>query len=140
MAWYNDKDRTTYVGTYKDEKSMRKEVEETSKHGSVPQSTAGVGGHINVGRTVAPAVFTGGLSLLLGASRSKDKTTITFVRDDRWIARSRYDAALKQFNETDKKLKHAEGERVGEAALLRNALTRTPGRSRESTRRRSPID
>lgn len=37
-------------------------------------------GHINVGRTATGMVLTGGLSLLLGASRTHDKITVTWVR------------------------------------------------------------
>ena len=37
-------------------------------------------GHVNVGRTVAAAALTGGLSLLFGASRSAEKVTLTFKR------------------------------------------------------------
>lgn len=40
------------------------------------QSTAG--SHVNVGRTVTAAWLTGGLSLLLGASRSKGTVTLMF--------------------------------------------------------------
>lgn len=40
------------------------------------QSTAG--SHVNVGRTVTAAWLTGGLSLLVGASRSKGTVTLMF--------------------------------------------------------------
>ncbi len=82
MAWYHDSGRTTYAATYKDEKSMQREIEEAAKYGWVPQNTAATAGHINVGRTAARVVLTGGVGLLFGASRSKDKITITFVRDE----------------------------------------------------------
>jgi hypothetical protein len=79
MAWYQDKKRKTYVATYKDEKSLQKEVEEASKHGWRPQDTVATGGHINVGRTTLRVLS--GVGLLFGASRSKDKITIIFVRE-----------------------------------------------------------
>jgi hypothetical protein len=79
-AWYKDSKRIGYVATYSDEKEMRRDVERASKHGWVPQSTTSDGGHVNVGRTYAGAVLTGGLSLLFGGSRSKEKLTISFVR------------------------------------------------------------
>jgi len=99
MAWYNDKSRKTYVATYKNEKDMRGDVEEAVKFGWTLQNSAAIGGHINVGRTVAPAVLTGGLSLLFGASRSKDKVTVTFVRDERWLARHAVDEALRGYRD-----------------------------------------
>ena len=99
MAWYEDKTKSTYIATYKDEKAMRREVEAAAKFGWVPQGASGIGGHVNVGRTVSTAVLTGGVSLLFGASRSKDKTTVTFVRDLTWIARQRFDDALRVFQE-----------------------------------------
>jgi hypothetical protein len=83
--------RTTYVATYEDRKQMQKEVDAAVRYGWTVQNTSAVGGHINVGRTVAPAVFTGGLSLLLGASRSKDKITLTFKRDEAYSARTKLD-------------------------------------------------
>ncbi len=39
------------------------------------------GGHVNIGRTTTGAVLTGGLSLLFGGSRTKDKLTVTWRRD-----------------------------------------------------------
>ncbi|MCL4535313.1 MAG: hypothetical protein M1370_09180 [Bacteroidetes bacterium] len=95
MAWYDDKNRATYAATYKDEKSLRKELEEVTKHGWMIQDTSSVGSHINVGRTVTGAVLTGGISLLFGASRSKKEVTVVFVRDPRWVAQRQIDEAVK---------------------------------------------
>ena len=80
MPWYSDRNRSVHVSTYRDEKAMQREAEAAASFGWTVEATAGTGGHVNVGRTVAPAVLTGGLSLLFGASRSKDKITVTFVR------------------------------------------------------------
>ena len=104
MAWYQEKSRNTYVGVYKNERDLRKDIEEAAKFGWVPQQMAGTSGHINVGRTVAPAVLTGGFSLLLGASRSKDKHTVTFLRDDRWMASQRIQDASRTLEEQRAKL------------------------------------
>jgi len=122
MAWYHDKQRTTYIATYKDEKQLRKEVEEAAKFGWAPQGAAAVGGHINVGRTVAPAVLTGGLSLLFGASRSKDKTTVTFVRDERWLARAKAGDAMSLLKDRQGKLRMAEEETRQARLVLENRL------------------
>lgn len=59
---------------------MEREMAELLEHGYQIQASAGTGSHVNVGRTVTAAVLTGGLSLLFGASRSKQKITMTFVK------------------------------------------------------------
>jgi hypothetical protein len=51
-----------------------------SRHGYLIAGQSGVGSHINVGRTVAPAVLTGGISLLFGASRSSANITVTYTK------------------------------------------------------------
>lgn len=79
MAWYDDKKKTVYVATYKNEKDMRKEVEAASKKGWVPQGTAATDGHVNVGRTTLRVMT--GVGLMFGASRTKGNLTITFIRD-----------------------------------------------------------
>ena len=107
MAWYDDKGRATYVATYKDEKSMQRDVEAAAKRGWLVQGTAGVGGHINVGKTAARVALTGELGLLFGASRSKDKITITFVRDEAWLARSGVEEASHTYEERERKLAKA---------------------------------
>ncbi len=86
MAWYDDKNKLTYVGTYKNEKDATKEAEEAAKNGWMPQGASATDGHINVGRTVTGAVLTGGLNLLIGGSRSKGKLTISYVRTPEWLS------------------------------------------------------
>jgi len=88
VHWYQDITKRAYVVTYTKEKEMQKEVEQAAQHGWIPQTSAGVAGHINVGRTATAAALTGGASLLFGASRSKDKITITFVRTPEWLAQN----------------------------------------------------
>jgi hypothetical protein len=70
--------------SYSDDGGGRRQLESEAatfaRHGYHIAGQSGVGSHVNVGRTVGPAVFTGGLSLLFGASRSKGRITITFVR------------------------------------------------------------
>ena len=85
MAWYDDKNRLTYVATYKKEEDAAEDVEEAAKKGWMPQGATATDGHINVGRTVTGAALTGGLSLLIGGSRSKGKFTITYVRTPDWL-------------------------------------------------------
>jgi len=58
--------------------TMGSEIAELISDGYTTASQTGVGSHINVRQTVTGAVLTGGQSLLLGASHSGFKTTITF--------------------------------------------------------------
>lgn len=89
MAWYDDKNKLSYVASYKNDKDAAKETEKAAKKGWMPQSAAATDGHINVGRTVTGAVLTGGLSLLIGGSRSKGKVTITYVRTPEWFEKNK---------------------------------------------------
>jgi hypothetical protein len=59
---------------------MEREISELMSNGYQIQGQSGTGSHVNVGRTVTGAVLTGGLSLLLGASRSSGTQTITFIK------------------------------------------------------------
>jgi hypothetical protein len=43
------------------------------------QNVSEKSGHLNVGRTVLPALATGGVSLLFGGSRSSDLITVTYL-------------------------------------------------------------
>lgn len=87
--WYHNPSAMAHVATYTNQKQMQKEVEVASQYGWVPQTSAGIAGHINVGRTATAAALTGGVSLLFGASRTKDKVTMTFVRSQEWLAQRR---------------------------------------------------
>ena len=49
-------------------------------HGYRSAAQSATGSHVNVGRTVTPAVLTGGVSLLFGASRAKGKVQITYTK------------------------------------------------------------
>ena len=88
-AWYQDAKRLTYVPTYKKDKDAQKEMEAAAQHGWMPQGTAATEGHINFGRTLMKGALTGGIGLMTGASRSKGKITITFVRTPEWTARQK---------------------------------------------------
>jgi len=84
--WYYDPTRLTYVASYTKEKEAQKEMEAAAQWGWMPQGTSTTAGHINVGRTMTKFVLTGGIGLMTGASRSKDKITLTFVRTPEWLA------------------------------------------------------
>lgn len=80
LPWYLTSTKKVHVATYKNEKEATKEAESAAEHGWFPQNMAATDGHINLGRTVAGAALTGGLSLLIGGSRSKGKVTIVYQK------------------------------------------------------------
>lgn len=83
LGWdTNQFTKKVVVRVYKgnETRRMESEIAELIGHGYTIASQTGTGSHVNVGRTVTGALLTGGLSLLFGGSRSKDKITMTFVR------------------------------------------------------------
>ncbi len=86
--WYHDFRARSRIATYTNEKQMNKEAEAAFQQGWMIQGTSGTAGHVNVGRTMTKLVLTGGIGLMTGASRSKDKLTITFVRTLEWVAQN----------------------------------------------------
>ncbi|VVB64859.1 Uncharacterised protein [uncultured archaeon] len=96
MAWYDDKNKLSYVAIYKNDKDAAKEADKAAKKGWMPQGTTATDGHINLGRTVTGAVLTGGLSLLIGGSRSKGKVTISYVRTPEWLEKNKKQTAVSQ--------------------------------------------
>jgi hypothetical protein len=69
------------VKEYKTAAEFEADAERMIAAGYHMQGQSATDGHINVGRTVTGAALTGGWSLLLGASRTKGKTTVTWLRD-----------------------------------------------------------
>lgn len=87
--WYQDITKRTHVETYTNQKAMQKEVEQAAQHGWIPQTSAGIGGHVNAGKMVAGAILTapiGGVGALWGTKRTKDQITMTFIRTPEWLA------------------------------------------------------
>ena len=83
LGWDTDYfTKAVVVRVYKanETKKMESEAGELIKHGYTIASQTGIGSHVNVGRSVTPAVLTLGLSLLFGASRSSGTITVTYVR------------------------------------------------------------
>lgn len=84
--WYSSPNALTHVATYTNDKAMQRDLEAAYANGWMIQGQSSVGGHVNVGRAVTKFVLTGGIGLMTGVSRSKDKTTITYVRTPEWMA------------------------------------------------------
>jgi hypothetical protein len=78
-AWWLTSAKS-HVSVYTDHKAMQKEIEKAAQHGWTVVGQTGTDSHVNVGRTAIGVALTGGFSLLAGASRSKDKITVTFAR------------------------------------------------------------
>jgi hypothetical protein len=80
LKWYEIESLKVAVRSYRDTVEASLEANAAASYGWTVQSVATSDGHVNVGRTVTGAVLTGGLSLLVGGSRTKGSVTITFVR------------------------------------------------------------
>ena len=83
LGWDSDfYQKPVVVRVYKsnETKRMEHEIAELLSNGYEIQGQTGTGSHINVGRTVTGAVLTGGLSLLIGGSRSSGTQTLTFIK------------------------------------------------------------
>jgi hypothetical protein len=68
------------VKEYKSAKEFEADAQRMIAAGWRLQDQVAQAGHVNVGRTATGAVLTGGFSLLLGASRTKGKITVTWLR------------------------------------------------------------
>ncbi len=88
LHWYKDVTKRAHVETYQKDKVMQKEVEIAVQYGWVPQTSAGIGGHVSAAKIIAGGMLLGGIGALAGAGRSKDKITITFVRTPEWLAQN----------------------------------------------------
>lgn len=85
LPWYLDNTKLNHIATYRNAEEATRDADAASHAGWVPSGTSATDGHINVGRTATEAVLTGGLTLLLGASRTKGNVTVTYVRTPQWL-------------------------------------------------------
>jgi hypothetical protein len=69
-----------YAGNGGGQRKFESEAGQLVAHGYSIAGQSGVGSHINVGRTAGPALLTGGLSLVAGASRSSGDLTVTYQK------------------------------------------------------------
>jgi len=97
MSWYEDDSKLTHVATYEKEKDFERELEKAYQHGWIIQGQTARDGKISgrkvIGGAIVGGLLTGGIGLgvgaLVGAKRSKDKITITYVRGPEWLASHR---------------------------------------------------
>jgi hypothetical protein len=104
VAWYDDQSKLSYLGTYKNEKEMRKDLEQAIRKGWKLQDTAADGGHVNIGRTATGAVLTG--------------NTLVFVRDEAYMARLRLQQSLANAKAAYERLAKAEEDENAAAAAF----------------------
>ena len=73
---------TTLTVAYQDNelKLLQQDIAGAERLGWKAEEVASQSGHLNVGRTVAPALLTGGISLCFGASRTKGVVLMRFTR------------------------------------------------------------
>jgi len=95
MAWYDDESKVTYVAAFDNEKKASQEADRAARKGWLPQGTAATDGHLNVGRTALKVFVLGVPWLITGASRTKGKIVITFVRSPEWLEARRQAAATR---------------------------------------------
>jgi hypothetical protein len=81
MAWYDDRARTQFVGTYANEKQLQWDVESARKRGWVVQQQSAPG---------EPEIGDAGAS---SATPGKERLTVTFVRDENWLAQRKEEIA-----------------------------------------------
>lgn len=84
--WYMKDEELTHVAAYTNAKAMNREMKQALRYGWTVQNTTSMAGHINVGRTLTKAALTGGVGLMLGASRTKDNLTVIYERTEEWKA------------------------------------------------------
>ncbi len=81
MAWYDEKNRTSYVAEYKDAKAIDRDANRAGPKGWTIVSTTGEDGKVRVMGTMAKGALTGGVGLLLfGRSRKHGKIIVSWQR------------------------------------------------------------
>jgi len=86
VPWYRSQIARSHVGVYTNQKQMQDELAQASLNGWQVQGQSALGGSRNVGAMVAGDILAGPLGALAMSGRSKDTTTLTFVRTPEWLA------------------------------------------------------
>jgi hypothetical protein len=83
MAWYDDKEATAHVATYKDAETAEAEGREAAAKGWRVRETTVAPERVAVGRSIARGIATAGAGLLKGRPRKGGKVTVTYERTTR---------------------------------------------------------
>jgi len=86
VPWYRSQIARSHVGVYTNQQQMQSEMAQATLNGWQVQGQSAVGGSRSVGAMVAGDILAGPLGALAMSGRSKDKTTLTFVRTPEWLA------------------------------------------------------
>jgi hypothetical protein len=84
--WYADPSQRTHIGVYADTQAAQRDMEAAYRHGWILQAQSTTGGQVSAAKIIAGEILLGPLGALAGATRSKDKITLTFVRSPEWLA------------------------------------------------------
>lgn len=109
MAWYDDRTKTQFVGTYANEKQYQWDADAAAKRGWTIESVDDGSGQV-IGEDPDDA-----------KARAKSRITVTFVRDADWIANREREIAAAVQNEAAKAADNKEGRLVKADADLRRA-------------------
>lgn len=80
LRWYYGTGRQ-HVATYDDRAAFELEANKAARDGWAISSVTSSAGHVNMGRTAAKVILTGGVGMFLGASRTKGRITVVYVRE-----------------------------------------------------------
>lgn len=69
------------VRTYKSEKEFEKDAQKRLNSGWRMEGQTATKGHVSIARTLVKSNLALGLGLLTGFSRTRDKVTVTWIRD-----------------------------------------------------------
>lgn len=86
VPWYASQFLRAYVGVYTKPKDMQSDLAQAALNGWQVQGQSAVAGSRSVGAMVAGDLIAGPLGALAMSGKSKDKTTLTFVRTPEWLA------------------------------------------------------
>lgn len=77
--------KINHMVSYDTPEEAANDLDRKAKEGWMVQSTSATDGHVNVGRTAFNVALLGPLGLIGGASRTKGKVTVTYVRTPQWM-------------------------------------------------------
>ena len=109
MAWYDDRTKTEFVGTYATDRQYQWDAAAAAKRGWSVQSVDDGSGHV-IGEDPEEA-----------KARQKSRITVTYVRDPDWIANREREIATAVQNEAAKAADNKEGRLVKADADLQKA-------------------
>lgn len=109
MAWYDDRAKTQFVGTYATEKQYQWDAQAAARRGWTVESVDDGTSHV-IGEDPEEA-----------KSRQKGRITVTFVRDPDWIANREREISSAVQNEAAKAADNKEGRLVKADADLQKA-------------------